>query len=144
MTHARSIIASIIFSLSVLALSPAGLPARAFAGDTYKADAAILSAGSRAAAISRLKSVPSVGVVNLNIRYVNLNFRYMSRFRDDAHDIAAFKISAGKNSSGIRRLRAALGANPATRRALSVHGISLNRVVGVDIYSNGSIRLYIL
>jgi hypothetical protein len=68
----------------------------------------------------------------------------MSRFRDDAHDVAAFKISAGKNFSGIRRLRAALAANPATRRALSVRGISVNRVVGVDIYSNGSIRLYIL
>jgi hypothetical protein len=27
---------------------------------------------------------------------------------------------------------------------LSVHGVSVNRVVGVDIYSNGSIRLYIL
>ena len=137
MTRARSIITSIFFSLSVLALSPESLPTQAFADDTYKADAAILSAGSRAAAISRLKSVPSVGVVNLNIRY-------MSRFRDDAHDVTAFKISAGKNFSGIRRLRAALAANPATRRALSVRGISVNRVVGVDIYSNGSIRLYTL
>jgi hypothetical protein len=135
MTRARSIITSIFFSLSVLALSPASLPTQAFADDTYKADAAILSAGSRAAAISRLKSVPSVGVVNLNIRF-------MSRFRDDAHDVTAFKISAGKNFSGIRRLRAALAANPATRRALSVRGISVDRIVGVDIYSNGSIRLY--
>lgn len=135
MTRARSIITSIFFSLSVLALSPASLPTQAFADDAYKADAAILSAGSRAAAISRLKSVPSVGVVNLNIRY-------MSRFRDDSHDVTAFKISAGKNFSGIRRLRAALAANPATRRALSVRGISVDRVVGVDIYSNGSIRLY--
>ena len=137
MTRTRSIITSIFLSLSVLALPPASLPTQAFADDTYKAEAAILSAGSRAAAISRLKSVPSVGVVNLNIRY-------MSRFRDDAHDVTAFKISAGKNFSGIRRLRAALATNPATRRALSVRGISVNRVVGVDIYSNGSIRLYIL
>lgn len=135
MTRSRSIITSIFFSLSVLALSPASLPTQAFADDTYKADAAILSAGSKAAAISRLKSVPSVGVVNLNIRF-------MSRFRDDAHDVTAFKISAGKNFSGIRRLRAALAANPATRRALSVRGISVDRIVGVDIYSNGSIRLY--
>jgi hypothetical protein len=137
MTRARSIITSIFFGLSVLALSPASLPTQAFADDTYKADAAILSAGSRAAAISRLKSVPSVGVVNLNIRF-------MPRFRDNAHDITAFKVSAGKNFSGIRRLRAALAANPATRRALSVRGISVDRVVGVDIYSNGSIRLYTL
>ena len=137
MTRAQTIITSIVFSLSVLALSPANLSAQAFAGSTYKADAAILSAGSRAAAISRLKVVPSVGVVNLNIRYV-------PRIRDDAPDVSEFKVSAGKNLSGIRRLRAALAANPATRRALSVHGISVNRVVGVDIYSNGSIRLYIL
>ena len=137
MIRARSIITLILFSLSVLALSSASLSTRAFAGDTYKADAAILSAGSRAAAILRLKSVPSVGVVNLKIRYV-------PRFRDNAPDVAAFKISAGKNFSGIRRLRAALATNPATRRALSVRGISVSRVVGVDIYSNGSIRLYIL
>jgi hypothetical protein len=107
------------------------------AGGTYKAEAAILSAGSRAAAISRLKAVPSVGVVNLNIRTV-------PRFRSDAPDVAEFKISVGKNFNGIRRLRAALAANPATRSALSNRGISINRVVGVDIYSNGSIRLYIL
>lgn len=137
MTRARTIITSIFVSLSVLALSPANLPAQVFAGSTYKAEAAILSAGSRAAAISRLKAVPSVGVINLNIRQVPL-------FRSDAPDVAEFKISAGKNFSGIKRLRAALSANPATRRALSNRGISVNRVVGMDIYSNGSIRLYIL
>src|SRR6185503_7079037 len=111
MTHVRTFITSIFFSLSVLALSPVNLPAQAFAGGNYKADAAILSAGSRSAAISRLKVVPSVGVVNLNIRFV-------PRFRDDAPDIAEFKVSVGKNLSGIRRLRAALATNPATRRAL--------------------------
>lgn len=137
MTRARIIITSILFSLTVLALSPANPPAQALAGGSYKAEAAILSAGSRAAAISRLKAVPSVGVVNLNIRRVPL-------FRSDAPDVAEFKVSAEKNFSGIRRLRAALAANPATRRALSSRGISVNRVVGVDIYSNGSIRLYIL
>jgi hypothetical protein len=137
MIRTRTIITSIFFSLSVLALSPANISAQAFGGSTYKAEAAILSAGSRAAAISRLKVVPSVGVVNLNIRYV-------PRFRDDAPDVAEFKVSAGKNFSGIRLLRAALAANPATLRALSVRGISVSRVVGVDIYSNGSIRLYIL
>jgi hypothetical protein len=137
MARVRTFITSIFFSLSVLALSPANLPAQALAGGNYKADAAILSAGSRSAAISQLKVVPSVGVVNLNIRFV-------PRFRDDAPDIAEFKVSVGKNLSGIRRLRAALATNPATRRALSVRGISISRVVGVDIYSNGSIRLYIL
>jgi hypothetical protein len=137
MTRARTIITSIFFSLSVLALSPANLSAQVFAGSSYKAEAAILSAGSRAAAISRLKVVPSVGVVNLS-------FRNVPRFRTNAPDVSEFKISAGKNFAGIRRLRSALAANPATRHALSVRGISVSRVVGVDIYSNGSIRLYIL
>ena len=137
MTRNRTFIRSALFSLAVFSLSPSNLSAQIFAGSTYKAEAAILSAGSRAAAISRLKAVPSVGVVNLNIRYV-------PRFRSDAPDVAEFKISAGKNFNGISRLRAALAANPATRSALSNRGISVNRVVGVDIYSNGSIRLYIL
>jgi hypothetical protein len=137
MTRTQNIITSIFFSLSVLALSPVGQPAQAFAGSTYKAEAAILSAGSRAPAISRLKAIPSVGVVNLS-------FRYVPSFRTDEPDVSDFRISASKNFNGIRHLRAALAANPATRHALSVHGISVKRVVGVDIYSNGSIRLYIL
>ena len=117
---------------------PASLPAQAFGGgDSYKAQAAIMSAGSRAAAISRLKAVPSVGVVNLNIRWVPM-------FRSDDPDPAEYRISAGKNFSGIKRLRAALAANPATRRALARRGIAIGRVVGVDVSSNGSIRLYIL
>jgi len=137
MTRTQTIITSIFFSLSVLALVPAIQPAQAFGDSTYKAEAAILSAGSRAPAISRLKAIPSVGVVNLR-------FRYVPSFRTDDPDVSEFRISASKNFNGIRRLRAALAANPATRHALSVHGISVNRVVGVDIYSNGSIRLYIL
>ena len=137
MTRFQTIISTALFSLAMVMLSPANLPAQAFADSTYKAEAAILSAGSRAAAVSRLKAVPSVGVVNLSIRYV-------PRFRSDAPDVSEFRISAGKNFSGIKRLRAALAANPATRRALANRGISIGRVVGVDIYSNGSIRLYIL
>ena len=137
MAPARTYICSAFLSLALLAVSPVNLPAQAFGGSSYKAEAAILSAGSRAAAISRLKSVPSVGVVNLNIRTV-------PRFRTNATDISEYKVSAGKNFSGIKRLRAALASNPATRRALANRGISIGRVVGVDVYSNGSIRLYIL
>ncbi len=69
-TAFRTVISSAFLSLALLALSPANLPAQAFGGSTYKAEAAIMSAGSRAAAVSRLKAVPSVGVVNLNIRWV--------------------------------------------------------------------------
>ena len=133
----RTVISSAVISLALLAVSPASEPAQAFGGNSYKAEAAILSAGSRAAAISRLRAVPSVGVVNLNIRTV-------PRFRSSETDVAEFRISAGKNFSGIKRLRNALASNPVPRRALAVRGVSIGRVVGVDVYSSGSIRLYVL
>ena len=133
----RTVISSAVLSLALLAVSPANQPAMAFGGNSYKAEAAILSAGSRAAAISRLRAVPSVGVVNLNIRTV-------PRFRSSETDVAEYRISAGKNFSGIKRLRNALASNPATHRALGSRGISIGRVVGVDISSNGSLRLYVL
>jgi len=138
MPRTQTIIGSVFLTLVLLTLSPASLPAQAFGGgDSYRAQAAIMSAGSRAAAVSRLKAVPSVGVVNLNIRWVPM-------FRSDDPDPAEYRISAGKNLSGIRRLRAALAANSATRRALANHGIAIGRVVGVDVSSSGSLRLYIL
>ena len=133
----RTIISSAFLSLALLAMSPINLPAQAFGGSTYKAEAAIMSAGSRAAVISRLKAVPSVGVVNLNIRW-------MPTIRSDMPDVAEYRISAGKNFNGIKRLRNALAANPVTRRALASRGISIGKVVGVDVSSNGSLRLYIL
>jgi hypothetical protein len=137
MPRIQTIISSAFLSLALLAVSPANLSAQVFGDSSSKAEAAILSAGSRAAAISRLRSVRSVGVVNLS-------FRNVPRFRTNAPDVSEFKVSAGKNISGIRRLRAALAANPATRRALASRGIAIRRVVGVDVYSNGSIRLYVL
>lgn len=137
MPRIQTVIRSALFSLTVLALAPSSPPAQAFGGSAYKAEAAIMSAGSRAAAISRLKAVPSVGVVNLNIRWVPM-------FRSDMPDVAEYRISAGKNFSGIKRLRNALAANPVTRRALGSRGISIGRVVGVDISSNGSLKLYVL
>lgn len=133
----RTAISSAVLSLALLAVSPVNQPAQAFGGSSYKAEAAILSAGSRVAAISRLRAVPSVGVVNLNIRTV-------PRFRSNETDVAEYRISAGKNFSGIKRLRNALASNPVTRRALGIRGISIGRVVGVDISSNGSLRLYVL
>ena len=137
MAPVRTYLSSAFLSLALLAGSPANLSAQVFGDSSSKAEAAILSAGSRAAAISRLKSVPSVGVVNLS-------FRNVPRFRTNAPDVSEFKVSAGKNVGGIKRLRAALAANPATRRALASRGIAIGRVVGVDVYSSGSIRLYIL
>lgn len=137
MPRIQNIMSAAFLSLALIAMSPANLSAQVFGDSSSKAEAAILSAGSRAAAISRLKSVRSVGVVNLS-------FRNVPRFRTNAPDVSEFKVSAGKNISGIKRLRAALAANPATRRALASRGIAIGRVVGVDVYSSGSIRLYII
>ena len=137
MPRLQTVIGSAVLSLALLAVSPANLSAQVFGDSSSKSEAAIMSAGSKAAAISRLKSVPSVGVVNLS-------FRNVPRFRTNAPDVSEFKVSAGKNFIGIRRLRNALASNPVTRRALASRGISIGRVVGVDVYSSGSIRLYIL
>jgi hypothetical protein len=137
MPRIRTFVRSVLCGLAIMTLSPASLPALAFDGTTYKAEAAIMSAGSRAGAVSRLKAVPSVGVINLNIRQA-------SRFNSDVPDVNEFRVSASKNFSGIKRLRNALASNPATHRALGSRGISIGRVVGVDISSNGSLRLYLL
>lgn len=137
MPRIQTFVRSVMFGLAIMALSPLSLPAQAFDGTIYKAEAAIMSAGSRADAVSRLKAVPSVGVINLNIRRA-------PRFGSDVPDVAEFRVSAGKNFNGIKRLRNALAANPVTRRALGSRGISIGRVVGVDISSNGSLRLYVL
>jgi hypothetical protein len=137
MPRIQTVISSAVLSLALVVVSPANLSAQVFGDSSSKSEAAIMSAGSRAAAISRLKSVPSVGVVNLS-------FRNVPRFRGDAADLSEFKVSAGKNFGGIKRLRNALASNPVTRRALASRGISIGRVVGVDVYSSGSIRLYIL
>lgn len=133
----RTIISSAFLGLALLAVSPANLSAQVFGDSSSRSEAAIMSAGSKAAAVSRLKSVPSVGVVNLS-------FRNVPRFRTNAPDVSEFKVSASKNFSGIKRLRNALASNPVTRRALGSRGISIGRVVGVDISSNGSLRLYVL
>lgn len=122
------------FSLSVAATTA---PAQVSATDSYQAESAILSAGSRASAVSRLKKVGSVGVIRLYVRTTPTRYQ-------DYPGPEEFEISAAKNMSGIKKLRAALSANPATRAVLAKRGIPVSRVVGINIYSNGSIRLYLL
>ncbi|MDO8353398.1 MAG: hypothetical protein Q7T14_08040, partial [Aestuariivirga sp.] len=58
----RTVISSAFFSLALLAVSPANLSAQVFGDSSSKSEAAIMSAGSKATAVSRLKSVPSVGI----------------------------------------------------------------------------------
>jgi hypothetical protein len=126
----------------LLATTPAlaGPPYATFvvSSELTSAQAVIMAAGSRAAAVRALRKVPSVGVINLNIRRTPF-------MRDSSLPEAyEFRGSARRNAAGIAKLRAALKANPVTRRALADHDIPVNRVVGVRIGSNGSLRLYIL
>ena len=137
MTQSKTAIATVMLALMLSSLSPAISSAQVFNGDTYKAESAIISAGSRAAAVYRIKSVPSVGIINLA-------FRNTARFRSDVPDVSEYRISSEKHYAGISKLRSALRANPVTRAAVAQHGVSVNRVVGVDIYSNGSLRFYTL
>jgi len=124
--------------LAAPAISAAPLVAQVTAIDTHMAQSAIMSAGSRAARVAHIAGVPSVGVVRLDVRTV-------PRFRDDSiPDVAEFRILAQKYSGGIGKLRSALRGNPATREALASRGIAVGRVVGAQISSNGSLRLYLL
>lgn len=121
-----------------LALAVVPLGAQAFHDtEDHAAAAAIMSAGDRAATIRQLGDVPSIGVVNLAIRHT-------LRLRSDDTDAAEYRILSSKYANRIATLRAALQANPVTRKALMARGIAINRVVGVTIGSNGSLRLYVL
>jgi hypothetical protein len=58
--------------------------------------------------------------------------------------LSDFKISAEKNAAGIKRLRKALRANRATRAALAERGVDIGRILAVHIFSDGSLRVFIL
>ncbi len=103
-------------------------------------DATIMRAGSTAQKIARIKAVPSVGVINLRRESIT-SFRSIGDYTDSIQD---YRLMVEKNAGGIRKLRAALRANPVTRRALADYGVSLGRVVAVDVGSNGSLRVYVL
>jgi hypothetical protein len=103
-------------------------------------DATIMRAGSTAQKVSRIRNVPSVGIINLRRDSIQA-FGYPGDYTDS---IQEYRLMVEKNAGGINRLRAALRANPETRRALADHGVSLSRVVAVDVGSNGSLRVYVL
>jgi hypothetical protein len=134
---------AIILAASLLAGTPAMAGGQfygaATTSDLTTATAVIMSAGSRAAAIRALRHVPSVGVINLNTGH-------RMGLRDDSSvpDVSEFRIAASKYAGGIAKLRAALAANPVTRKALAKRGIAIGHVVGVKIGSNGALRLYLL
>jgi hypothetical protein len=104
--------------------------------DLQMASAAINAAGNRANKVKSIKRVPSVGVVRLDF---GGNFGLWSGQMTPAD----YRILAQRNAAGVSKLRSALRANPATRDALAKRGISPSQVVGAQISSNGSLRLYI-
>ena len=103
-------------------------------------DATIMRSGSAAQKISRIKNVPSIGVINLRRDTIGMN-RYLGDYTDT---IQEYRLTVERNAAGVAKLRAALKANPVTRKALAQHGVSLGRIVAVDVGSNGSLRIYIL
>lgn len=104
--------------------------------DYHMAMSSITHAGSRAPKVAALKRVPSVGVIRLDVRTV-------PRFTTDIPDPSEFKIMARQNAGGIAKLQRALAGNPVTRDALARRGIDVNQVAGVQVSSNGALRLYI-
>lgn len=104
--------------------------------DYHMAMSSITHAGSRASKVAALKRVPGVGVIRLDVRTV-------PRFMTDVPDPSDFKILARKNAGGIAKLQRALAGNPVTRDVLARRGIDVGQVAGVQVSSNGSLRLYI-
>lgn len=125
----------------LVAAAPAGLPAPAMGQvteiDAQMAVSSITSAGSRAAKVRQVKKVPSVGVIRLDM-WTSPTFSNSS-----IPDASDFRILAQRNAAGVKRLQQALQANPVTREALAKRGISPRQVAGVQVSSNGSLRLYI-
>jgi hypothetical protein len=136
---------------ALLASTPVLTPAQArspiFSG--VPIEAIVMRSGSTAAKVRKLKSVPSVGVTNVRARggiYFTPRFRdnrrYTNVFDDDPFfDRFDNRLLISRNSAGVKRLQVALRSNPVTRRAL--RRVNINRVIGADVYSDGSIRVYV-
>lgn len=130
----KSVIAlAVLASLSL----PPSLSAQSFSLDPSEAATAILSAGTRAAQIRGPRSVPSVGVIHVG----NDSSPTMGLIDEN---IRTLIISTQRNHAGIVKLRAALVANATTKRALAANGVAINHVVGVEIGSNGSLRVFVI
>jgi hypothetical protein len=131
--------AGLAASLAISPLITSALNAQVSTVDSLAAEIAILDAAARAVAVAQIDEVPSVGVINLAFG------RTVSAFaKNSSPSPQDYQLEAEKNAYGVQRLQRALHANPATRAALRQHGVGVDEVVGVDISSNGSLRLYVL
>jgi hypothetical protein len=129
----------LMMAAALLAAAPAAAPdalAQVSGSDVQRSTSAIMYAGKRAGEVRAIKRVPSVGVVRLDTGPT------INRW-SDAPDPAEYRIMVSRNAAGVNKLRQALRANPVTREALARHGIDPGQVAGVQISSNGSLRLYI-
>lgn len=127
---------SVILAATLLLALPVASQGQVDNSNSSETASAILSAGSTSAKIRSLKSVPSVGVVRVQ-------FGFAPRLSNDGENVSTLLLSAERNSAGIAKLRAALAVNPVTRHALEQHGVSLNRVIGANVSTNGSLRLFV-
>lgn len=104
--------------------------------DVQWATSAIQQAGKRANQIPGIKKVPSVGVIRLDVPTVPM-------YRGDIPDWQEFRIMAQRNAAGVSKLQRNLAANPVTAAALAKARVKPWQVAGVQIGSNGALRLYI-
>ena len=104
--------------------------------DVQWAMSAIQQAGKRANQVPGIKKVPSVGVIRLDVPTIPM-------FNGDVPDWQEFKIMAQNNAAGVAKLQRNLAANPVTAAALAKNHVKPFQVAGVQIGSNGALRLYI-
>ncbi|MFO1133110.1 MAG: hypothetical protein U1E16_14000 [Hyphomicrobiales bacterium] len=104
--------------------------------DVQWAISSIQMAGKRAAQVPGIKKVPSVGVIRLDVPTIPM-------FNGDVPDWQEFKIMTQRNAAGVAKLQRNLAANPVTAAALAKNHVSPGQVAGVQIGSNGALRLYI-
>lgn len=104
--------------------------------DVQWAISSIQQAGKRANQVPGIKKVPSVGVIRLDIPTIPM-------FNGDVPDWQEFRIMTQRNAAGVAKLQRNLAANPVTAAALAKNHVQPWQVAGVQIGSNGALRLYI-
>ena len=125
--------------LGAIALAPVTAPhalAQVTNIDVQWAISSIQMAGSRANQVPGIKKVPSVGVIRLDIPTVPM-------IGGDIPNWQEFKIMTQRNAAGVAKLQKNLAANPVTAAALAKNRVQPWQVAGVQIGSNGALRLYI-
>jgi hypothetical protein len=139
LTESRSLemnIRSLLLAATLTLTLPITSQAQVDSSNYSETASAILSAGSTSAKIRSLKSVPSIGIVRVQ-------FGFVPRLSNDGENTSTLLISAERNGAGIAKLRSALASNSVTRQALVQQGISISRIIGANVSSNGSLRLFV-